>query len=46
MTLTTVCIESWPVTVFWTWLALTIGIVIGAWWASAEGDTSNDEAER
>jgi hypothetical protein len=46
MTITTACIETWPVTLFWTWLALTIGVFIGAWWASAEGDRSNNDSAR
>ena len=28
MTLTTACIESWPVTVFWTWLSMAAGIAL------------------
>ncbi len=42
MTLTTACAETWPVMIFWTWLSLTIGVIIGAVWASAEGDQNED----
>ena len=38
MTLTTACIETLPMTIFWTWIALTIGVFIGAWWAGGRGE--------
>jgi len=42
MTLTIACIESWPVTLFWTWMSLTVGVIIGAWWAGGRGERDED----
>ncbi len=35
--MTIACIESFPVTLFWTWLDVSIGVLIGAWWAGGRG---------
>ena len=43
MTLTTACIESWPVTIFWSWIAVSVGFILGAWWAGGRGEGDDDK---
>ena len=42
MTLTTACIETLPMTIFWSWIAVSVGFLIGAWWAGGRGERDED----